>query len=77
MIITISKGQQITLPAKIRSELGLDVGSKIDIEIEDKKIILKPLGDELEELFQKAKKIKPKYTLNAEQMDEFNEKRFR
>ena len=31
MIITISKGQQITIPANIRENLGLNVGSKVEM----------------------------------------------
>ena len=76
MIISISKGQQITIPANIREELGLDVGSRMEIEEEEGKIILKPLGKDLRALFKKAKKSKPKHHLTAPQMDELNEKMF-
>lgn len=77
MIISISKGQQITIPANIREELGLDVGSRMEIEEEKGNIILKPIGKDLQTLFEKAKKIKPKYDLTAKQMDEINESMFR
>lgn len=77
MIISISKGQQITIPANIREELGLDVGSRMEIEEEKGNIILKPIGEDLHTLFEKAKKIKPKYDLTAEQMDKINESMFR
>ncbi len=77
MIITISKGQQITIPASMRELLGLDVGSKVDVEYEEGRIVINPVGEELEEFFKQAKKWKPKYVLTAEQMDEINEKMFR
>ena len=77
MIVTISKGQQITIPADIRNELGLEVGSKVEIEKEDGKIVITPLGDSLKELFKKAKSVQPKHVLTAEQMDELNEKMFK
>ncbi len=37
-------------------------------------ILRKPAGEDLETIFQKVKKLKPKYTLTAEQMDEINER---
>ena len=73
MITKISKGQQITIPAKYRSKLNLKVGSKVEIEIKGKEIIIKPIGVDLEELFEKAKKIKPKKHLTAEEMDKLTE----
>ena len=77
MITAISKGLQITIPVNIREELGLNVGSKVDIVYEEVKIIIKPVGKELEEIFEETKHIKPKFKLTATQMDEFNEKMFR
>ncbi len=77
MIITISKGQQITIPANIRENLGLNVGSKVEMEEIDGKIILRPIEENIQEIFKNAKKIKPKHGLNAKQMDELNEKVFK
>ena len=77
MIVTISKGQQITIPANMREMLGLDIGSKVDVEYEEGKIVISPVGEELEEFFRQAKKWKPKYHLTAKQMDEINERMFR
>ena len=68
-IITISKGMQITIPASIREELGLDVGGRIEIEEKNGTILLKPLGEDLQQLFQEAKSVKPKYNLTAKEMD--------
>ena len=64
MIISISKGQQITIPAEMRSDLGLNVGSKMEIVRIGNKIVLTSLGEDLESIFAKAKKIKPKHNLS-------------
>ena len=77
MIITVSKGQQISIPAEIRNKLGLATGSKVEIEEKGGTIILKPLGENLDTLFKEAKKIKPKRNLTPAQMDELNERLFR
>ena len=77
MIVTVSKGQQITIPADMRELLGLDVGSKVDVEYEEGKITLQPVGEELKEFFRQAKQWKPKRQLTAKQMDDFNERVFR
>ncbi len=69
-IITISKGQQITIPAEYREDFGLKAGSKVEIIRKNKKIIIQPLSEDLDQLFEGAKKIKPKYSLTAKQMDE-------
>ena len=72
-IVTISKGMQITIPATLREELGLDVGSRMELEGKNGKIVIKPIGEELEELFKEAKTIKPKLRLTAKEMDEMIE----
>ncbi|MBI5065910.1 AbrB/MazE/SpoVT family DNA-binding domain-containing protein [Candidatus Woesearchaeota archaeon] len=77
MIVSVSKGLQITIPSLIREELGLIVGSKVDINVKNKEIILKPIGDDLEKVFKETEHIKPKHKLTAKQMDEINEKMFR
>lgn len=77
MITTMSKGQQITIPSEMRQSLGLKQGSKMEIEIIGKKIIIKPLEEDLEQLFKEARKIKPKRGLSIEKMEELNEKAFR
>lgn len=77
MIVTISKGQQITIPAEMRKKLKLKVGSKIELIGKENKIIIQPIEEDLEELFANAKNIKPKLNLTAEQMDELNERMFR
>ncbi len=77
MIITISKGQQITIPANIREILGLDVGSKVEVLYEKGKVMIKPIGESMEQLFQETKHLKPKHQFSAEQMEQFNEALFK
>ena len=77
MIVTISKGQQITIPADMRKKLKLKVGSRVELVGKENKIIIKPIDEDLDELFANAKNIKPKHNLTAEQMDELNERMFR
>ena len=76
MIVQMSKGRQITIPAKLRDLFQLNTGSKLEISTNKKEIILKPIGYELEELFKEAKKKKPRYKLTAEDMDKFNKRLF-
>ena len=73
MIVTISKGLQITIPSEIRNELGLEIGSKVELEKRANKIIIKPIEDDLERLFEEAKRIKPKHKLSAKDMDKMVE----
>ena len=77
MIVTISKGQQITIPADMRKKLKLKVGSRVELVGKENKIIIQPIEEDLEEMFANAKNIKPKHNLTAEQMDELNERMFR
>ena len=77
MIVEISKGRQITLPAKIRNEFDLGIGSKLEIKKRKDEIILKPIGNDLEKMFREAEKRKPKHNLTIKQMEELNEKLLR
>lgn len=73
MIVTISKGQQITIPSEIRKELKLKVGSKVEVIKKQNKIIIQPIEEDLNKLFENARKISPKRKLTAKQMDELVE----
>jgi len=77
MIVEITKGRQITIPARIRSEFDLVTGSKLEIIKRENEIVLKPIGHDLDKMFKHAKNIKPKHNLTAKQMDELNERLFR
>lgn len=77
MIVEMSKGKQITIPAEIRNQFDLDAGSRLEIARRRNEIVLKPIGDDLQEMFSDAAKRKPKHNLTAKQMDELNESLFR
>lgn len=77
MIVTMSRGLQVTIPATIREHLGLEMGSRVEIEEKEGTILLKPLGEDLEKIFQRAKHIKPKHHFTPAKMDELNERMFR
>ena len=73
LIVTISKGQQITIPSEFRKDLNLKVGSKVEAIKKKDKIIIRPLEEDLDKLFDNARKIKPRHKLTAKQMDELVE----
>ena len=77
MIATISKGQQITIPASMRDLLGLDVGVKVDVTLEDDRVIVTPIGENIEDVFKRSKRMISKKKMTAEQMDALNEELFR
>lgn len=43
LVVTVSRRGQIAIPKKIMESLGIKEGEKLGIEVEDTKIILKPL----------------------------------
>jgi AbrB family looped-hinge helix DNA binding protein len=54
MRIVLRDKRQITLPAEVCKELGLEPGSQLDLHVEGQQIVLKPSGlrvlDALEEI---------------------------
>ena len=73
MITKLTKGQQITLPSQIRKGLKLQPGSRVEIELRKNEAVIRSIGPELEEFFQRSKKVKPRKNLTAEEMDELVE----
>ena len=60
--LTVSSVGQITLPRKVRKMLGLEKGSKLDVEIsEDKKTITLKRQKTFEEVMAKLDEIDKKY----------------
>lgn len=43
MLVQVKKKAQITIPLKIREAVGIDEGDMLDVEVKDKKIVLKPV----------------------------------
>ncbi len=77
MLVRLTKGQQVTVPAHIREELSLHIGSPLDMEVKKGKIIMTPIGEDLKKVFADARKIKPKHNLTPKQMKELNARMFR
>ena len=73
MIVEISKGKQITIPAEFRKALNLNAGSRVEMERKGNKIFIVPIEEDLQKLFAEAKSIKPKHKLTAKQMDNLAE----
>ena len=75
MITKVSKGYQLTIPAKVRRKFGLEIGTSVDIEDRGKEIVIKPLSratkEELKELFKESDRYKN--TLTPEQLEKMEE----
>ena len=74
MIVEMSKGKQLTIPAELREEFQLSSGARVEIFKRENEIIIRPIGADLKEMFKKSDNIKPKKNLTAEKMDELIEK---
>ena len=74
MIAKMSKGYQITIPAEIRKKFDLVIGSPIDVEVQKKEIILKPINrkKELERLFKEADKF-PRNNLTPRDLEKMED----
>jgi AbrB family looped-hinge helix DNA binding protein len=77
MIVEISKGYQITIPASIRNELDIGIGSALDISKMKEKIIIQPIKTDLKKMFEISDKKKPRHKLSVEDMEKYNEAMFR
>ena len=69
MIVSISKGYQLTIPAELRNELDITAGSRVDVTKIKDRIIIRPMQTDIDDIFQESKRIKPKHNLTARQMD--------
>lgn len=72
MLSKVSKGYQITIPAKIRHKFGLHIGAAIDIESKKEYIIITPIKENLKELFEEAKKFK-RHSLSVQDMEKMED----
>lgn len=71
MLVTISKGSQLTIPAEYRKELNISAGSRVELEMKGKNLMIIPLSDDLKKLFEEAKNVKVKHDMTAKEMDEY------
>lgn len=66
---TVTSKGQITIPAQVRSALGLDVGSRVEfVEIEKGQYLMVAATDEVQSL--KGMLRKPSRAVSIEQMNE-------
>ena len=73
MIVQISKGYQLTIPANIRKEFDLGIGSKVEVKKVNDKIVIEPLLQDIERVFAKALIAKPKHNYSVEEMEKLIE----
>lgn len=77
----ITERGQITIPEAFRRKYGFMKGDRVLFIEENNGIFLRPVRkidfNELNKILEKTKKIKPRYNLNAKDMDEINERVFR
>lgn len=69
MLIEMSKGKQLTLPAGLRAKYGLEEGSRMEVEDTGKGILIRPMENDLEEVFKATDGIKPAHNWDADEMD--------
>lgn len=43
VVVTVTRNTQITIPKKIREKLGIRVGDKVEVDIEDGKVVVRKL----------------------------------
>ena len=72
MLVKITKGLQVTIPAKIRNALEIEEGSVLDIELDTgrKRIIVEPIKQpSFKILFAKWDKVKIKTKKSIKEME--------
>ena len=47
LFVTVSSKGQLVIPAEMRATLGILPGTRVSITLEDKRIILQPVSDQL------------------------------
>ena len=74
MIKKISKGYQITIPAEIRKQFDLIIGTPVDIEAKKEEIVIKPFSakKEMDKLFKEADRF-PRHNLSPEDLEKMEE----
>ena len=73
MITKLTKGQQITIPSLIRKKLNLHPGSRVELELRENEVVIRPIGSDIEAFFEQSKKVKARRHLSVDQMDELVE----
>ena len=77
----ITERGTVTIPEQFRKKYGFMTGDRVIFIGENSGLFLKSARKvdfkELDRILEKTKKIKPRHSLTAEQMDELNERLFR
>lgn len=47
--VTVTRNTQITIPKEIREKLGIRIGDKVEIDIEDEKVVVRKIKPSLME----------------------------
>lgn len=72
MLVKLTKGLQITIPAKIRNELEIEEGSMLDVELDTSKrrIVIEPIKEpSFKTLFAKWDKVKNKTKKSIKELE--------
>ncbi len=60
MLVKISKGYQLTIPAGIRNKFGLKPGVDVEVNVKKNQIVITPLENvSIEDVFRRADTFKP------------------
>ena len=60
MLVKISKGYQLTIPAEIRHKFGLKPGVDVSISVKKNEIVIAPLEDvKIDAVYRRADRFKP------------------
>ncbi len=71
MLTRLTKGQQLTIPARFRKQLGIDESSVLELEIDSRKkrLTIEPMRvQSLKELFAQCDRIRNKTSKSIEQI---------
>ncbi|MBI5393570.1 AbrB/MazE/SpoVT family DNA-binding domain-containing protein [Candidatus Woesearchaeota archaeon] len=74
VILQVSKGYQITIPANLRKKYNIKIGSKLDLEEKGNQLSLELLEKpDWDKIFADVRKL-PKHNYTTEQLDAIFEK---
>ena len=74
MIVEISKGYQISVPASIRKKYNLEAGDKLELEDQDGKLLVTlPQEESWQEIWDEIDKTATEHQLTPEELDDFSD----
>ena len=73
MLVKISKGYQLTIPAFMRNRFGIKPETEVDVKIEGAKIVITPLDNfSMNDVFRRADRFKP-HNLSPKRLQKFED----